>query len=209
MTWFSTISDRSLIGRTSNHILSDKFCSIASLSALISYYIVILLHNNIYWSKLSSLFLICVNIFSFADFDLTSSFRSRFLFLLLITTSAQQRTIYSFICCQLLIVTRSFAVFSVTCVEEGILRLHQGIGSEARRRSVLERLAHSSAFSAAPSLQFSTVFMLGLSSSFHSFILICSLISLQFVSFIMSCSFTHSLIHSFTSVCHVWFDLID
>ncbi len=63
------------------------------------------------------------------------------------------------ICCQLFISIRSFAVFSVTCVEEGILRLHQGIGSEALRRSILETLARSSAFSAAQSLQFWTVFM--------------------------------------------------
>jgi hypothetical protein len=104
------------------------------------------LHNNIYWSTSSSLLIIFVNIFPLADFDLTSSLRSRFPFLSQITISAQQRTTYSCICCQLFISTCSFAVFSVTCVEKGILRLHHGIGSEPLRCSVLERLARSAAF---------------------------------------------------------------
>ena len=70
-------NERSLIDRTSYHILSDKFCSIPSLLTLIYYYIVILLLNNIYWSTSSSLFLVCDNIFTLADFDPTSSLRRR------------------------------------------------------------------------------------------------------------------------------------
>jgi hypothetical protein len=113
--------------------------------------------------------------------------------------SVRQRTVYSFICRQDFIFTLSFAVFSVMFVEEGILRLNPSIGSEALRRSVLERLAHSSAFLAAPPLSFSTVFMLGLPIIHRSFILIRLLISFHFVSFILSAfihSFTHSFIHS-------------
>ncbi len=79
MTYFST-NEPSLIECASHHILSDKFCSIASLSTLIYYYIVISLHNNIYWSTSSSLLIIFVNIFPLADFDLTLSLRWRFLF---------------------------------------------------------------------------------------------------------------------------------
>jgi len=48
--FFPAMSERSWIHRNSHHILSDKFRSIASLSTLIYYYIVISLHNNIYCS---------------------------------------------------------------------------------------------------------------------------------------------------------------
>ena len=126
--------------------------------------------------------------------------RSRFLFLLQITRS-KGRLI------PLYIFSFSFLFVRLLCFQSPMpkkefVRLHQGIGSEALRRSVLERLTRSSAFSAAPSLQFSTVFMLGLPSSFHPFILSRSLISFQFVSFILSCSLIHSLLHAI-------FDLID
>jgi hypothetical protein len=121
-----------------------------------------------------------VNTFSPVDFDLTSSLRFRFLFLLQITTSAQQRTVYSFLLLPALHFTRSFAVLSVMSADKGILRckdtlalsthlhvslpshfsLHPifampGIGSEALQRSVL------------------AAFTLGLPCIFfHSFILI-------------------------------------
>ena len=49
--------------------------------------------------------------------------RSRFLFLLQITISAQQRMVHSFICCQVFIFTRSFALFSGMCAEAPPFRL--------------------------------------------------------------------------------------
>ena len=61
--------------------------------------------------------------------------------------------------------------------------------------SAFSHVCRSSTFSAAPSLHFSSVFMLGLRRSFLSFILNCSLIHLLVQSFI------HSLLY-------VMFDLI-
>ncbi len=79
----------SLIECTSHHILPDQICSVASISLLICYYIVISLHNNIYSSCSFSLFLVCDNTFPHADFDRISSFLS----LLQIKMPSQQRTI--------------------------------------------------------------------------------------------------------------------
>ena len=109
MTSFST-NESSLIECASHHILSDKFCSIASLSTLIYYYIVISLHNNIYWSTSSSLLVICVSISPLADVDLTLSLRSRFLFFVvdhdicaakdsLFLSMLSGLHFYSFVCC--------------------------------------------------------------------------------------------------------------
>ena len=125
---FTFLNCRLLLDCTLHHILRAPFCSVASTSALIYYYIMNSLHNNIYWSTSSSY--ICVNIFPPANFDLTSSLRLRFLFLLQITISAKQRTVYAFICCHFFIFTHSFVVFSVMCVHKGFLRMHPGIGSE-------------------------------------------------------------------------------
>ena len=79
------------------------------------------LYNNIYWSCSLSLFIVCDNIFPLADFDLTSSLRrrSRFLFLLQIFATVQQRMLYSFSVLSVFHFTHSFAVCSVmwwTCV---------------------------------------------------------------------------------------------
>ncbi len=106
---FST-NEPSLIECASHHILSDKFCSIASLSTLIYYYIVISLHNNIYWSTSSSLLVICVSISPLADVDLTLSLRSSFLFFVvdhdicaakdsLFLSMLSGLHFYSFVCC--------------------------------------------------------------------------------------------------------------
>jgi len=109
MTSFST-NEPSLIECASHHILSDVLCSIASLSTLIYYNIVISLHNNIYWSTSSSLLIICVNIFPLADVVLTLSLRSRFLFFVvdhdicaakdsLFLHMSSGLHFYSFVCC--------------------------------------------------------------------------------------------------------------
>jgi hypothetical protein len=106
----------------SHPILSDKFCQNASLSTLIYYNIVILLHNTFIeaphhhcFSSLPVYFLLLI-LTSLRHFVL----RSRFLFLLQTTISTQQRTAYSFIYFQFFISIRSFAVLSVTYAEEGI-----------------------------------------------------------------------------------------
>ena len=89
---FAFCNSWSFIDCTSYHILTDQICSVASISLLICYYIVISLHNNIYSSCSLSLFLVCDNTFPHADFDRISSFLS----LLQIKMSSQHRTIYSF-----------------------------------------------------------------------------------------------------------------
>ena len=154
-------NERSLFDCMSYQILSVKFCSIASLSTLIYYYIVILLHNTFIetphhhcFSFLSTCFLLLIlnsrRLTSFkisvfvADHDICAAKDDFFLYML------SGFPFHSFVC----------SVFSPVC--------------------------RSSAFSAAPSLHFSTVFVLGLHRSFLSFILSCLLIHLLLHSFIQS-----------------------
>ena len=62
-SWVDLRNSRSSSDCSSHHILTDSFRSITLISSLLYYYIVISLHNNIYWCCLSPLFLVSDNIF--------------------------------------------------------------------------------------------------------------------------------------------------
>ena len=185
MTYFSTMSDRWL---TVCHIIFWVI-SVAQLLHFQHWYIIILWFYCII--HLLKQFIITVSQFCQ---DISScwfwthfvSLRSRFLFLLQITISAQQRMVHSFICCQVFIFTRSFALFSVMCAEAPPFRLLHHYTSRLFSCSACAEVFYHS-FWVARSFIYSFT---------HSFIHFCMSCLVWFDWFIHS--FTHSFIHSLT-----------
>ena len=171
MTYFSTMSDRWL---TVCHIIFWVI-SFAKVLHFQYWYIIILCFYCII--HLLKHLIITVSHFcqhiSLCWLELTSSLRSRFLFLLQITISAQQRMVYSFVLSGFHFYSFVCSVFSHVPKKESLACTKASV---RRLSDTLERLARSSAISAAPSLQFSTVLMLGLRRSFHSLSLFSSIL---------------------------------
>jgi hypothetical protein len=206
MTYFST-NEPSLIECASHNLLSHKFCSIASLSTLIYYYIVISLHNNIYWSTSSSLLIIFVNIFPLADFDLTLSLRWRFLFFVVDHDICAAKDSLPFY-----VVKTSFLLFRLLCFQSRVSKKESFAWTQASVQWLSDARSWSGSH-AAPLFRLLHHYSSWLFScsacptlSFIHFDSFTHFISLCIIHFECIHSLIHSFIHSFIhSLPYAWF----